>query len=78
MCLAVEGAGLMLLPDMIVVANLPRRSLQIDSNFGYLNEIDPWPRYHESQDRLLASDKLNENEKQKLRNWIDGLPIKSC
>ena len=59
---------------MTTVANLPRRSLQIDADFAFIMGLEPWPRYREHQDKLLASDKLSDAEKQDLQRWIDGKP----
>jgi len=55
---------------MITLTNLPRRSLQIDSDYAFIMGLEPWPRYWAHQDELLASEKLTDEEKQRLRNWI--------
>ena len=56
----------------ITLKNGPRRSWQIDSNFAFMMGMDPWPRYWEHQDKLLVSNDLTTEQKQKLQNWIDG------
>ena len=63
---------------MITIKNMPRRSLQVDSNYAFFEGLEPWPRFFEHQDKLLASDKVPEDKKQLLRNWIAGKPIEEC
>lgn len=62
----------------VTTANTPRRSLQIDANFAFVTGREPWPRFWQHQDRLLASPSLTEGQKQKLRNWMAGKPVNEC
>lgn len=57
---------------------LPSRSLQIDSDFMFMMKMEPWPRFFHSQDKLLASEQFTEDQKEKLRKWIEGRPVEEC
>lgn len=62
----------------LTINRFPRTSLQIDSNFGWLSGIDPWPRYFKHQEALLNSTRLAEEDKAKLRSWIYGKHVDEC
>lgn len=57
---------------MIKVTNMPRRSLQIDSDFAFIVGLERWPRYWKRQDAMLSSGGLSEGQKQSLQNWIES------
>lgn len=40
---------------MIKVTNMPRRSLQIDSDFAFIVGLERWPRHWKRQDAMLSS-----------------------
>jgi hypothetical protein len=55
-----------------------RTSLQIDSDFMFITGIFPYPLFFEHQEKMLASDKMDDYNKEKLRNFIDGKPLTEC
>ncbi len=57
---------------MIAVRKLPNQSLQIDSDFAWRMGMEKWPHFYETQEKLLASDKLTDAQKQELRAFMAG------
>lgn len=63
---------------LVGMFNMIRTSWQIDSDFMFICGRFPYPLFFEHQEQMLASDKMDNYNKEKLRNFIAGKPLEDC